>query len=435
MLRSRSIIIATWLFCLLIALVVAGYPVAGFFAAYFDLPSRVMSIPFRLLVAGLALFLLGFAIWRHELRDPARACHWVKWTLFFFALYTTHLVANFITGYPNAVYQLSFFLLAVLLPVLALLFCDVRQSAPRVGWMIVGLCVFSIFAIIIGEYFQSFGDRSTSYQARLAIETVNPITLGHLALSLLLTVIALRVSLTRWTILPVFGMIGLGLVCLSYTGTRGAYLALLTSLGFFYLVQYQTLLKDFKRHALSLLILFLALFLFFKPLPFDRFILNSCLDNPDIQALWKLKDCRELISNDTVQHRHQFEDRGVTERLEILKLVTQQILKTPITGATNWQADPEKGRYPHNLILEAFLNLGVFGGGLFCLLVGMGLVFARRAILRGHYLYSLLYLQALSGNMVSGALFGASVFWVCFILLLKDDYHHRKDLETVHPQS
>jgi O-antigen ligase len=79
------------------------------------------------------------------------------------------------------------------------------------------------------------------------------------------------------------------------------------------------------------------------------------------------------------------------------------------------------GGYPHNLIIESFLSLGIVGGFLFTYIYLYGIFRAVRLIkLNGHVneIFSYFYIQRCVMALSSGNLYASSIFWYLLFYVL-----------------
>lgn len=254
----------------LLALCAVGYPVAGLLAAVMDWPSRWTSVPFRAGVAMLSVTLLALLPWRGR---PLSQWAWVLagWL----ALYALRLAHNVLEAYPGAAHEMLFFGLAVVLPVIALIRCDLDAVETRLRAPVVWLAAGIVAAAIVGDYLGWFGANSFTFTGRLSTSTVNPITLGHTAVSLLLALVAWQIqgeSRYRWVL---WALVGLGLIGLSYAGSRGPYVALLFALGLLILAVPAVGGRLLAGRAAALLVVIAAAVLFLHPLPVNHLIAQS----------------------------------------------------------------------------------------------------------------------------------------------------------------
>lgn len=397
----------------LLALVVAGYPVAGLLSASLDVSSRTTSLPFRGLVAAIALILLVRG-WQGR-----RFGFWVCLLGVWWVVYAARLVSNLWQGFPGAGHELAFFCLTVILPALALLKSEPDQAESSAGRILLFLGSLVGGGALLGEFLGVFGWHSLMYTGRLSTDTVNPITLGQVAASFLLVLVATRIPRRTtgswWVFVPLAAM---GLACLGYAGSRGAFVSLLVALAFLWLAQRCSHTNDRPGQIAVPCLVGLVVALFFFPLPTEQLIVNSEMRRQSLPTDIAAIAAKQLADHQILaqQDRSGFRDMAVAERITLARNAFGQFLSHPLNGGANWEAND--GAYPHNLPLEAFSNLGVVGGVVFLILMGAGIRFAWRRTRDGTWLISLLYVQALASAMFSGSLYGHAQLWTTLTMLL-----------------
>ena len=90
-------------------------------------------------------------------------------------------------------------------------------------------------------------------------------------------------------------------------------------------------------------------------------------------------------------------------------------MQNPLLGFA--YVDPLTQSYPHNLLLESFLALGVFGLALMAALQFRLLTLAYQVGQRGNILIALIGAATFVNAWVSGSLWGSGVFFSCITLL------------------
>jgi O-antigen ligase len=218
---------------------------------------------------------------------------------------------------------------------------------------------------------------------------VNSITLGHIGVSVLIAAYC-RLSYDPGRIERVF-LIVLGLSAfwlLFVSASKGPILALLIvySIVFF--------LSDNKK-------LLLMPIVFAIPLAF--FYSNSVL-------IERMSNLSKSIS--------------VTARIEYMESALGQIMEAPFLGTSFLISDI--GVYPHNVILEAAMAIGIPAACLLVYLIAVALSRIRFYKLKAEPFFYLIYVQYLVGGLVSSAIYGSTALWVSLALLLSD---HRSDFD------
>lgn len=365
-----------------LALALVGYPVAGLIGSALDWDSTLASIPFRLGVLALSGFL-----WTRSTRFRTWAQN-SPWLMTFTLLYLLRLLWDFgVAGVPGASEALTFYTIAVLVPAAALgLFAGELREAQAAQAIALTGGVVCVMAVTM--YFMGWGmDRSLTEQTRrLSFEAVNPITLGHVAVT---TIIAALTILQRgqvgWRrgLAPV--LIGIALTCLVLAASR-APLLVLGVCGLTYAV-------STGSWRTRLLLLGAALLI-------------------GAAAFLTTGGESELF----VRFSEFEEDDSSLQRLLLQANAITQFLGNPILGSAFTEL--EFLEYPHNLFIETGMALGVVGLAVMVMLLYVaGGQFVRR-LRAGEVLVPLLLLQYFLAIQFSGSLWGSTSFWALMAVVL-----------------
>ena len=409
-----------WLAGCLLAICSFGYPIAGIISAFMNWPSQYTSIPFRMGVATFASVLL-LQNWRNRSESI-----WQYIFFVFLAFYTLRLAHNVFAGFAGSEKELLLFLSTSVLPSFALLKINIERVEPLVHTTLISLTAVIVIAIMSGEYLGWFGVNGLTFTGRMHLTTVNPITLGHTAAALILMIVAWWLSHHRKFTLGHWFLLIIGLGILSYTSSRGVFLALLIPLVIIMLTSPIKQTSSAKRCALPASIFAITIILFWFPLPMDKLIKSSSLqyfanDTSDISKEKLnifLKNHLDRI-DEHLQDRRELTDESITTRLAMFKSSFLVFINNPIWGGSNWIANT--GHYPHNLPLEAFQNLGIVGGGILIVLLLKCCYVAWFRLKEDKYVISLLFFQALILGQFSGSLYGNAQLWTTMAILLTTD--------------
>lgn len=361
-----------WLF----ALTVVGYPIFGLLASLMDVDSTVTSLPFRIGVLALTL-----ALWRRS--PPLRT--WLRehpWLPVFWGLYLLRLVWDLlIGGQPSVPEAMSFFVLTVLLPCLVLGLNAAHYDDRRAARLIVlvgGAVCFTAVTMHVFKLGQarSLGEITT----RMFFEALNPISLGHAAVSTLIA--ALCVTRQRPAPPTLMAAVATAIaagVCLVLSGSRGPTLAL----GVCALLFVAATGRVGWLALIAILVVPQAL-------------------NPE----------GELFLRFAVTG----EDNSALERLLVQANAIQQFLARPLLGSA--YVELEFKDYPHNLILETAIALGVVGLGVLIAILARSAKIGLRQLRDGQLLLPLLFVQYFVAAQFSGAIWGNSALWAAAALLV-----------------
>lgn len=368
--RSRLGAGTAWL----LVLVVVGYPVAGLLAAALNLDSLVAAVPLRVAVVALAFRLLLVPP-----SAPRRRPHWA--VDMFAVLYLVRLLWDTaVVGVPGAAAALVFFVATVLIPAAALRLhagdLDHDLAARLLLRMGGGVCLaaLAMHALGIGA------ERSlTEATGRLWFEALNPISLGHAAVSALIGAMCLAGTRLRGMdcALLLAGSIA-ALATIALAGSRGP----LISLGAAALVY----MIASRRWFWILLVAAVA---------------TIALMDSDSLVLERLTTIDE--------------DASAFERLLLQQSALSAFASSPVVGSAF--VEPEMLTYPHNIFIETAMALGVVG--LVVLLLTLARVVKRgiREVSQRRLLVTLLLVQYLVAAQFSGALWGHATLWAALVLL------------------
>lgn len=300
------------------------------------------------------------------------------WLYAFLGIYLLRLLFDTFTKAPgDAFTALVFYLSVVIAPTLALSVVkpgkiDWGATAWRLLLISAGTCAG---AIVLMQY--GF-DAAAAESGRLEAERLNTITLGHTAVTGLLAALCL-VGERGWKRKAV--LVALGAVCataLVLTGSRGPLVALVAGL-----VVYSIATRKF-----------------FWPLLLagaGAFALLSQEDNILVLRLLLL-----------IQNQGMY-DESALERLEFQGRAWEQFLHSPMFGSGF--AEAVSGTYPHNIVIESLMALGVVGGVLL-VLVTVRAIRCSFTALRAHaVLPVLLLVQYAVNGQLSGSLWGSDAMW------------------------
>ena len=376
---GRSNTIGVWLFALVFALTLIGYPVAGVASSALGLSSLESSIPLRAFVVLLAFVLILHVI---GARQTARLAPLI---LLFWWIYLIRLFWDLGTGeFDRADQALLFFIGTVVIPVLAIMIGAIHYDERVTARVTFAIGAFVCAASLAMNYL-GIGEAAdlTETTGRLSTESLNPITLGHVAVT---TIIA---ALVLWKQpglpggrLALLGGGAVALGCLVLAASRGPILALMVVV-----ISYAALRGRWGRiFAGGLAVLIVA---------------------PMILATQGVAIV-ERFTNIT-------SDLSAIERLIIQGNALDQGLANPVIGSA--YVELSSGQYPHNLILESLMALGFVGLLIFLFVCAQGGYRAFWRLRTGEVLVPLLLVQYFVAAMFSGSLWGAGPLWAVLMML------------------
>jgi hypothetical protein len=232
---------------------------------------------------------------------------------------------------------------------------------------------------LIGSLLQLEGYQDLTEGGRLSTTAVNPVSIGHLAVSGAFCVLVLWRGATGIKRLWLTAALLLLVWTLVQTGSKGPMLALAICIGLWsirraYLLRYAILV-----------------------VPFVILLLSS--------------DSNVLAQR--VEGAGQ--DLSTLDRVTLIADTVNQISESPLIGSAF--VERNSGFYPLNVFLEAPMAMGIPMAIVFTALMVVAAVRAWRTLRSDADLLGLLFYQAILAASVSGALFGAIDLWTILVLL------------------
>ncbi len=356
------------------ALAVFGYPIIGNLVSWLGVESRMLSVPFRLFLGSLGILVIA-------LTTSIRIDKWhFLMLLIWYALILRLGFDTSISGIESADYALEFFLIGCVLPVLAIWALDSYNQKHYAATAFVLASTGSLTALL-ANYFGIFGESDlTEVTGRLSSTALNPVTLGHLALSGFLCGMTLMRSKSFWIRATIMLTMMALIIVVIQTGSKGPVIALAIVL--FIWASQRALIAPMIGLAVLAAILLLVY-----------------VDSPFFQRLIAIDD-----------------DPSTTERIVLIQDSLQQIAASPWLGSAS--VELKSGAYPHNIFLEGALSFGLPLTAVLAILLCHGFFKSLKLLKTENDLVSLLFLQSLVISQISGALFADSMLWICLVLIL-----------------
>ncbi|MES2353051.1 MAG: O-antigen ligase family protein [Pseudomonadota bacterium] len=366
------------LVALVFALTVAGYPIAGLLSAGFSLPSEAASMPFRALVDGLAVLLTVLTLRSGRMRWPALLLLGLLICYLLRVTWDAH-----IQGIERADTILIFFIAVVLIPCFSLMVgARVWSDDIAAKWMLIIGGIVSVSALMLDWSGLATSHSLTQATGRLSTDTVNPITLGHVAVSALLAIyclLSVQMQIKKKCALVAVAVICL--VCLAKTGSKGPLVSVMVAV--FFLVA-------------------------IGRVPWTSFFLLVCLGAVVFGVYGESIIDRFL----TIE-----QDESTAIRIELTRDALEQIASMPWYGSAFLELKSQK--YPHNLVIEAMMALGIPLGILFLALCFYGVfrVFQLQRQRTKTTFLALIFIQYFVAGFFSGSLYGSASLWCALALL------------------
>jgi len=372
----------------LFAIALFGYPIVGGLVSILGVESRTLTVPFRIFVFSLSLLLF--------FRTGPFRFQWIPTTVFcFWGLYLLRLINDaFFAKLEGADFALQLFVLASVAPVLALW---------RNNWfdpLYLGWCSFVVacIGVIIGLFAATGVDNTlTGDTGRLTSEALNPVTLGLTAATAILCAAVLWRSLPKVLWLPTAASLVVMLYALTRAGSKGPAAALVVCLAVWIVARTVSRgLVATVRVAATLLVLGIAA-IYWLPL---------LTGSQEFQDLPLVERTQRI-----------FEDKSTTDRENMIDDSIAQIQDSPWIGSA--YVELNSGFYPHNVVIEAGLAVGVPVALIFFVVLVACLyrAFLLLTFKNKNAVFGLLFIQALISSLLSNSLFGAVTLWTLLIII------------------
>lgn len=381
---------ASLLLAAMYALTVVGFPLVSTIPTILRLDSQVATVPYRVLVLGVSLAVM-YGWWVRGTRICLNAA--VLLTLTLWALLVARLVHGIIVDpLPGELYMppsqlLLLSLGACFLPALTALEPPSERTLDLARRAIEVLGAIAMVGIL---YVGLRGVMQGSILYRLATPVLNPISVGHLGVSVLVVALCGFADAGRLTRLARTLLVILSVAVVVATVSRGPIAA-----GLVIVLLLAMRPRAGQRIGLGGILL--------------RFGLIGAGVAAVVLAINHLEEL-EIIDvvarlTDTLQ------DVASQERAAMIVGAWQQFTVSPLLGDA--LVERRFMENPHNIIVESLMALGVVGLGLLLLSMAASLA-AGFGIYRGatrHAWVALIYLQYVIHCLLSGSLLTDGAFW------------------------
>lgn len=387
-------------------LTIVGFPLVSTLPTLLGLDSQAATIPYRVLVAALAAGIL-FGWWlrgTHVLFSSAVLVTFTLWALLIARMFWDTIVSP-LPGelYTPAGQLLLLSLGACFLPaIVALEFpSDATLDLAR-RW----IEILGAIAMVAILYVGLRGVLGGAILYRLATPVLNPISVGHLGVSVMIVALCGFAGASRvaraWRTLLVVLSVGVTVATVS----RGPILAGLLAVVILAFVKR-------RRQRLGPGRLLLRVGLIAAGVAGVAAAVLYLEDTGVIDILARLTDT--------------FQDVASQERAQMIRGAWTQFTDNPLLGSAFVELRFMEN--PHNILLESMMALGVVGLGLLLVSMAASLAAAGDVIrtVPRHAWVGLIYLQYVVNGMLSGSLFTDGSFWFFALasLAIARSLHHR----------
>jgi hypothetical protein len=380
---ARLARLAGWTASILLLVSILGYPVIGVITSYNGIEGSDVAIWFRASVVLGAAFAIALGL----IRLPLKTLSFVPPAiLLFYLLYSVRLITDAMSGeFPAIGIDALYFYGTCVVPSLAMCVLVKYRDPRRDSELFLAVGGFLCFAIIYMSITGISGDLdAVESQGRLSLGRLNAISIGHVGVTTIIAGLALYFEpghAARWK-LAALPLAGLGLACMIYSGSRGPVVSLVGAI--------MALLVIRRQWSLLVVVATVSVIVAFNTTSVEG-------------------ELAERILSIGM-------DRSSLTRVEVQIFAVQQFLANPLTGSA--YVELVTGSYPHNIILDAAMSVGVIG--LFCMLwiLVSGAIAAVRHMQAGELMLPLLAVQVVLAVQFSGAVVNSAEFWTAFALLL-----------------
>jgi O-Antigen ligase len=376
---------------LLRTLILLGYPLIALLGTFlgFGAATTTLSIPYRVVVLMIALYITA-----SNMNRPLGG-HLNGWLITFFAIYTARLCYDWL--FPDIIgagYSLLYFFVLVLIPTCGCMLAGTDTVSDELfGKLLLcfGLvfCLGSLTAQFVGLSYNPW-EKYGVENNRLTFEALNPISIGIAASVTLITAFYLLIE-TRptfyWRIVS-WAAVGLGGTVLLVANSRGPIISLAAAIAAFFMLRMRRLAYVLPVALLGSLIV----------------SSNNDLFTNIIERFVDVDPFAVNLSNQ--------------ERLDSQALAIQSLINHPILGEHYIDQSLGPGAYPHNIVIETGMALGLVGLSLLGLMLVRVWLNITHYYNRSHPLLMMLLLQQLVTMQFSGAIYGADSLFMLLGLAL-----------------
>jgi O-antigen ligase len=371
-------------------LTIVGFPLVSTLPVLLGLDSQAVTLPYRAAIAALAVGIF-FGWWVRGERIlftwPVRLTL-VLWVLLVARMFFDTVVDPLPGKYEMPVEQIVLLSLgACFIPALAFL------ETPSPATLDLARRSIEVVGVIAMLLILMLGLRGVFYGGilrRLATPVLNPISVGHLGVSVFIVAMcgladsSAVAKVYRWLI------IATSVVVIVASASRGPIAAALMAALVYSFVRR-------KRRHLGLAVLLLRLAVLAAVVGAVVYAVNYLEEEGYISLIERFTDT--------------LGDIAAQERIAMAVGAWRQFTEHPLLGSS-W-VELQFYTYPHNIAVESLMAAGVVGGGLLLVSVGAAGLAALRLIAVSPALawVGLIYLQYVVNGMFSGSLYLDATFW------------------------
>jgi hypothetical protein len=378
---------------------VIGFEITALTVSILGIDSRLMTVPFRAVVLGLSLLLLGSWL----LNPRGRFISFLL--VFYLAAYAVRLLYDWLLlGYPEAQEALVFFLGVAAIPAVALSLTWQPDTGdiPLAKRLLVAGSIFLGLVFLgtaRGVVVEGWAD-----QGRLGFAALNPSSVGYASAVVCTagTYLAFSKGATGILWRVIGAAVGvLALSTLLSSGSRGPMIGMILALSWY-------ALSNFQRASFATIAVLVFSFL----VPVMLQVLDTGLTGR-IMA-WMEGGWQTDLSS--------------LDRIELQSRAIQDFLDAPVFG--KHFADPAFGfAYPHNVYIETAMALGVVGLAPLIAVTVLALLRIHQYFGAAHPLLVMIFIIHFMAAQVAGAMFAAMMLYIIIGVVLAN--HKMRSVERL----
>jgi len=403
--------LATWT----IVLSCFSYPITAVIILKFGFPSGLTNIILKTIYSIISFSLLVLSLFKTKGKIPRVV---IPLLLFFF-FYSLRLLYDvsgrgILMGDYSSSYIYSYYFGATILPCIAIISAKSYiniNDVIKYSFLFLVIANLSLIIYGLGEGASGIMERFAT-RSNITLEEdigsaktfINPITIGLYGASLILFCISNAVIQEKRKLLNrifSYGLISVGVINVLLGASRGPFLLaiFLIIVILFYYLHWKR--KNF-RIKLKLIFILLILILMVT------FILIPIFERNDIILFQRIELFFENIGKGSKEYRGYAYASGI-----------QDFLKSPLWG--NQYLGTYDNYYPHNILLEILMSIGIIGGILFSIILFQlyqsGLFLWKNKNMNYNLPIFIIALLNIILSMTSGSIFMTPQLWIFIVLL------------------
>jgi O-Antigen ligase len=387
------------LYVFFLCLNLSGYPLIAGLSQSINVLNTPLSLTLRIFIIVISVFFILYSVFFVRVESNKILIYFliIFWVGYVLRLFHATLVASDPLFFEPAYYWM-WAIGGCMLP----MFAAASMDKSLVDWSRAFRWVYRT-SLLAGALAFMLASQTVNSQTEGVVETgraqlaaLNPISLGHLGTTVLLlsfwSLTHARRTMSFQKLAAVVGL-ALGGYLLVISNSRGPIFAAVFGLVFLVLA-FRGRRKLFMVFALlgtSMCFIFVAKY---------------------------LEEVHNFTTYSRLFGQEFFQEVNVVDRFDRFSSAFSDFIRSPVIG---FGLEPSSGTaYPHNVFIEAFLNVGFLLGGVLVFSVGALLVKSISLCRSGSEAgwLSLLFVQHVSASMFSGALYAATYFWFVIGLMI-----------------